>query len=73
MKKIVLLASSLILLGTFISMLAQSPSLQQKVTDEMKELRSLSIQLTANNNTSGKVQSQADIALNDVKIASVDF
>lgn len=73
MKKIALLASSIVLLATFISMLAQNPSMQQKVADEVKELHSLSIQFKALNNTTEKVQSQADIALSDVKIASVEF
>jgi hypothetical protein len=73
MKKIALLASSLVLLATFISMLAQNPSMQQKVADEVKELQSLSIQIKALNNTTEQVQSQADIALSDVKIASVEF
>ncbi len=72
MKKIALLASSLILLATFISMLAQSPSMQQKVADEVKELQSLSIQLKALNNTHEIAQTQADVALIDVKIASAE-
>lgn len=73
MKKIVLLASSLVLLATFITMLAQTPSMQQKVADEVKELKSLSIQLAAINNTTEKVQSQVDIALSEIYIASTDF
>lgn len=73
MKKIVLLASSLVLLATFISMLAQNPSMQQKIEDDVEELKSLSIQFTALNNTIEKVQSQADIVLTEVKIASVNF
>lgn len=73
MKKIVLLASSLVLLATFITMLAQTPSMQQKVADEVKELKSLSIQFAAINNTTEKVQSQVDIALSEINIASTDF
>jgi hypothetical protein len=54
-------------------MLAQTPSMQQKVADEVKELKSLSIQFAAINNTTEKVQSQVDIALSEINIASTDF